>query len=141
VRRCAEWCAPRAAAKGLIPGSRHCVPRAPPSPWRGDRPGPEDATHPGTSIAARVIRGDDPFDLAAAQRIARALAAGGAETIEVDLRHVRVFHDHGVAYLGQVLVAHVGRVSVRGLRRHHFRLLRYLGISPGANLGAEDEAA
>ena len=97
--------------------------------------------HPSTSTAARVIRGDDPFDLAAAQRIARALAAGGDEAVEVDLRHVRVFHDHGVAYLGEVLAAFVGWVSVRGLRQHHFRLLRYLGISPGANLGAEDEAA
>jgi hypothetical protein len=97
--------------------------------------------HPGTSTAARVIRGDDPFDLAAAQRIAQALATGGPDATEVDLRHVRVFHDHGVACLGHVLAAYGGQVSVRGLRRHHFRLLRYLGISPGADLGAEDEAA
>jgi hypothetical protein len=93
------------------------------------------------SPTTRAIRGEDPFDFGAAQRIARALASSDESSVEVDLRHVHVFHDRAVAYLGHVLAAYAGRVSVRGLRRHHFRLLRYLGISPGPDLGAENEAA
>jgi hypothetical protein len=94
-----------------------------------------------TPSTRRVIRGDDPFDLPAAQRVARALAAGDGSPAEVDLRHVREFHDHGVAFLAQAIAASAGRVSVRGLRQHHLRLLRYLGIAAGTDLGLESEAA
>ena len=90
-----------------------------------------------TTSGRRVIRGDDPFDLAAAERVMRELAASGGVPTEVDLRHVREFHDHGVAFLAHAIAAMAGLVSVRGLRQHHLRLLRYLGIDCGAaNLSA-----
>ncbi len=79
---------------------------------------------------AQVIRKDGVFDVAAAQEVAHRLAAAqaGAE-VHVDLTHVREFHDFGVAVLAQALAACPARVAVQGLRHHHRRLLRYLGIA------------
>lgn len=78
---------------------------------------------------AQVIRRDGVFDVAAAQEVARRLAAARAGTeIRVDLTQVREFHDFGVALLAQALAASKAHVAVRGLRQHHLRLLRYLGI-------------
>lgn len=76
-----------------------------------------------------VIRMDGVFDKACAQKIGRELAAlaDGTE-VYVDLSHVRQFHDAAVAVLGDVLAAAHGRVSVRGLRQHQYRMLRYLGV-------------
>lgn len=79
---------------------------------------------------AQVIRQDGVFDVAAAQEVARRLAAAraGAE-IRIDLTQVREFHDFGVALLAQALAACQAHVAVQGLRQHHLRLLRYLGIA------------
>jgi STAS domain-containing protein len=81
----------------------------------------------------RVIRVDGVFDVSAAQRLARELAEAGEREIRIDLTCVREFHDFGVALLARELSGHV-RTRVSGLRQHHIRLLRYLGIdaSPGA---------
>ncbi|HTP53212.1 MAG TPA: STAS domain-containing protein [Anaeromyxobacteraceae bacterium] len=76
-----------------------------------------------------VIRMDGAFDTESALEIARQLAAlpEGAE-VYVDLTHVRQFHDRGVAALGDLLASTRVRVSVRGLRQHQYRMLKYLGV-------------
>ncbi len=78
---------------------------------------------------AQVIRRDGMFDVAAAQDVARRLAGvpSGA-LVRVDLTRVRDFDDLGVALLARALAESPGRVAVQGLRQHHRRLLRYLGI-------------
>ena len=65
--------------------------------------------------------------------------AGGGE-IHVDLTHVREFHDFGVALLARELARHE-RTRVSGLRQHHLRLLRYLGLDAGAEDVNPAEAA
>lgn len=79
---------------------------------------------------AQVIRRDGVFDVSAAQEVADRLAGAlaGAE-VRIDLTHVREFDDFGVAVLARALAACPARVAVQGLRHHHRRLLRYLGIS------------
>ncbi len=85
-----------------------------------------------TSDTPRVIRVDGVFDAAAADALARLLQepASGAE-IRIDLSQVRVFDDFAVMVLGRALAACGARVTVQGLREHHVRLLRYLGMTPG----------
>jgi anti-anti-sigma regulatory factor len=86
---------------------------------------------------AVVIRVDGVFDVPAAHRLSRQLAQtpdGGA--VRIDLTHVREFHDFGVTVLAHALATRGAQVVVRGLRQHHLRLLRYLGIETGvADLG------
>jgi ABC-type transporter Mla MlaB component len=88
-----------------------------------------------------IIRMDGAFDTESAQNIGRELAAlpAGAE-VYVDLSQVRQFHDRAVAVLGDILVATHARVSVRGLRQHQYRMLRYLGV-PGSALNPVSPAA
>jgi hypothetical protein len=91
---------------------------------------------------AVVFRMDGVFDLPAAQRLSRLLeqTADGDE-VRIDLTHVREFHDYGVTVLARALAARGERVAVRGLRQHHLRLLRYLGVETGAaDLGRPEEA-
>jgi ABC-type transporter Mla MlaB component len=69
-----------------------------------------------------------PFDLPAAQRVARALSDADADAMVcIDLTRVSDFDDTGVAVLGRALCGHQ-RADVRGLRQHQVRLLRYLGV-------------
>ncbi len=77
-----------------------------------------------------IISKDGVFDVSAAQDVAYRLAGAhvGAE-VRIDLRQVREFHDFGVAVLAKALADCPAHVSVHGLRQHHRRLLRYLGIS------------
>jgi hypothetical protein len=95
-----------------------------------------------TAGEALVIRMDGVFDVPAANRLARALADTGVQDdVRIDLTQVREFHDFGVTVLAEVLAARGKRVAVRGLRQHHVRLLRYLGIETGGlDLGATAEA-
>jgi hypothetical protein len=81
---------------------------------------------------AQVIRRDGMFDVSAAQDVARRLAGvpSGA-LVRVDLTRVRDFDDLGVALLARALAESPGRVAIQGLRQHHRRLLRYLGIETG----------
>ena len=80
-----------------------------------------------------LIRLDGAFDLAAAGEIQRVLADSPEGTeVYVDLSQVREFHDRAVAMLADVLAATRARVSVRGLRQHQYRMLRYLGVAPSA---------
>ena len=80
-----------------------------------------------------VIRMDGSFDIESVQVIQSQIAdlPGGAE-VYVDLSRVRDFHDRAVAMLADVLAAARARVSVRGLRQHQYRMLRYLGVTPSA---------
>jgi anti-anti-sigma regulatory factor len=79
---------------------------------------------------AEIIRRDGVFDLAAAREVAHRLAGvSSGEVIRVDLTRVRDFDDLGVALLARALAESPGRVAVQGLREHHRRLLRYLGIA------------
>ncbi len=80
-----------------------------------------------------LIRLDGVFDLAAAGEIRRVLADSpeGSE-VYVDLSQVREFHDRAVAVLADALKAARHAVSVRGLRQHQYRMLRYLGVDPSA---------
>jgi hypothetical protein len=96
-----------------------------------------------TSEGMRLLKLEGVFDVPAAKRVARALANGGAdEPVLLDLTHVREFHDFGVAFLAQALATRPRHVTVRGLRQHHLRLLRYLHIdTAGVDLGPEHEAA
>jgi hypothetical protein len=74
-----------------------------------------------------IIELDGTFDKPAAQRLALALEEAGDRDVRVDLSRVKDFHDFGVADLGRALAGR-RRVSVRGLRTHQVRLLRYLGV-------------
>jgi len=80
------------------------------------------------------IRIDGMFDVLAAQRVSEALSrAPRSEAFCVDLTRVRDFEDLGVAKLADALSTRGDmRVSVRGLRPHQRRLLRYLGVEPSA---------
>jgi hypothetical protein len=63
------------------------------------------------------------------RRLADALADAGPEReVYVDLGHVREFNDCGIAVLAQALRESPARVSLRGLRQHQHRMLRYLGV-------------
>ncbi len=73
---------------------------------------------------------DGVLDVPAAQRLARALADAGDREVLVDLEHVREFHDLALVHLARALAGHP-RTSVLGLRQHHRRLLRYLGMPGG----------
>ena len=75
----------------------------------------------------KTIRMDGIFDVPAAQRLAEELAAAGEGAIRIDLTRVREFSDFGVALLARELAGRT-RATVLGLRQHHIRLLRYLGI-------------
>lgn len=79
-----------------------------------------------------LIRLDGTFDLGAAREIQRALAElpEGSEAY-LDLSQVRDFHDRGVAVLADAIKASGRSISVRGLRQHQYRMLRYLGVEPG----------
>ncbi len=90
-----------------------------------------------------TIEMEGVLDVPRAHELARTLArtTPGAQ-VQIDLTHVREFHDFGVTVLAQALATAGDRVAVRGLRQHHLRLLRYLGIDTGAvDLGREVEAA
>ena len=80
-----------------------------------------------------LIRLDGAFDLGAAGEIQRALAdsVDGTE-VYVDLSQVREFHDRGVAVLADVIKTSGHPISVRGLRQHQYRMLRYLGVESAA---------
>jgi hypothetical protein len=80
-----------------------------------------------------LIRLDGTFDLAAAEEIQRALAESPEGTeVYVDLSQVREFHDRAVAVLADAVKVAPHPISVRGLRQHQYRMLRYLGVEPSA---------
>lgn len=80
-----------------------------------------------------VVRLDGTFDASAAQGVLKAMQDAPEDTeIYVDLARVREFHDHAVATFAEALVRTRHLVSVRGLRQHQYRMLRYLGVKTSA---------
>lgn len=92
-----------------------------------------------SSAGPIVIRMDGVFDVPAAKKVAKAVADGAGREVAIDLTQVREFHDFGVAMLAQALAQSTRRVAVRGLRQHHVRLLRYLGVETGPAVPALPE--
>jgi ABC-type transporter Mla MlaB component len=83
--------------------------------------------------ASLVIRMDGAFDIDSVRAIqSRIEGLPGDAEVYVDLSRVREFHDRAVALLADVLSVVRARVSVRGLRQHQYRMLRYLGVLPSA---------
>ncbi len=88
---------------------------------------PEATAH--TAPAERVIRVEGVFDGLAARRVER-LLSGAAENarFHLDLTQIREFQDFGLAVLAQAMATARARVTVRGLRQHQVRILRYFGV-------------
>jgi ABC-type transporter Mla MlaB component len=83
--------------------------------------------------AGLVIRMDGAFDIDSVQVIQSRIEGLPRDAeVYVDLSRVREFHDRAVAMLADVLAVARARVSVRGLRQHQYRMLRYLGVMPSA---------
>jgi ABC-type transporter Mla MlaB component len=80
-----------------------------------------------------VIRMDGSFDIDSVEAIrSRIQDLPKDAEVYVDLSRVREFHDRAVALLADVLAIATAQVFVRGLRQHQYRMLRYLGVLPGA---------
>ncbi len=73
---------------------------------------------------------DGTFDVPAAKRLGAVLErARSGESVRVDLARVSAFEDFGVALLAQALgETSAARVTLRGLRVHQLRMLRYFGV-------------
>ncbi len=75
-----------------------------------------------------LIRIEGIFDRNAAARLSRWLSGLPVATpLVIDFSRVDDLQDVGVAAVAQDLVGHTG-VALRGLGRHHLRLLRYCGL-------------
>jgi len=73
------------------------------------------------------IGGD--FDATAASRLSGWLAElSPGDPLVLDFTQVRICEDFGLAAVAGDLASHAGLV-VRGLTRHHERVLRYFGVS------------
>ena len=80
-----------------------------------------------------VIRPVGTFDVAEALRVVETLAQSKENSeVYVDLTRVRHFDDRAVAVLGSGLTRARGHISVQGLLRHHYRMMRYLGVTSAA---------
>jgi hypothetical protein len=75
-----------------------------------------------------VVAFDDAFDLHAAREVLAATLLRHAAHVVVDLSRSRDVHDTAVAALAAIAHRSAVPVSVRGLRAHDVRLLRYLGF-------------
>ncbi len=85
------------------------------------------------AAAASVIRVEGVLDAPVARRLAAMLVeADAARRVQVDLTHVREFHDVGVVVIGQALARSRARVTLRGLRQHQIAVLRYFGVDTRA---------
>lgn len=67
------------------------------------------------------------FDLPAARQLCDALIGAGRERLVVDVSHTSELHDDALALLSRAMCLLGTRVSMRGLNKHHVRVLRYLG--------------
>jgi anti-anti-sigma regulatory factor len=82
--------------------------------------------------AESAIRLDGIFDGLAARRLEALLVAADAGVrLRIDLTQVREFHDFGIAVLGLALTRSRAHVTIRGLRQHQVRVLRYFGVDTG----------
>lgn len=88
-----------------------------------------------------VIRVEGALDHLAAARIASCLGdVPAAAALVIDFSRVDDLPDVGVAEIARELAGHSG-VAVRGLGRHHLRLLRYCGLQlPPERREADEES-
>lgn len=86
-----------------------------------------------------VIRVSGGFDSSSGVQLARCLEGlPKAKRVVVDFSRLSSFHDLDVGAVARGLKG-LADVSIRGLGRHHLRLLRYCGVSiPAARPQAEE---
>ncbi len=79
--------------------------------------------------ATSSIRLEGAFDGLAARHLEALLdrAEPGAR-VHIDLTQVRDFHDFGIAVLGRAVTRSRAHVTLRGLRQHQIRVLKYFGV-------------
>ena len=82
--------------------------------------------------SALLVRYDGELDVRATRQFSKLLARlPKLDRLVLDLGSARVLQDAALAALLPVLATHSAcRVMVRGLSRHHLRLLRYLTSGP-----------
>jgi anti-anti-sigma regulatory factor len=79
-----------------------------------------------------IIHVEGVFDGIAARRLEAVLVRGApGRRLEIDLTQVREFSDFAIAVLANALLRCGAFVSLRGLRLHQVRLLRYFGVDAG----------
>lgn len=87
-----------------------------------------------------VVRLGGTFDGAAAGRVCTRLRELPAQAeVMLDFSRVREVQDLGLAALAAAIAGRTPPVALRGLGRHHERLLRYFGVDP-ANAARPSEA-
>lgn len=81
-----------------------------------------------------VFGEDEVLDVSAALRLREVLAITPAGTeLHIDLSRARECHDAAVAVLADAVARQAGvAVEVVGLRPHHHRMLRYMGMGAAA---------
>ncbi len=90
-----------------------------------------------------VIHLDGLFDASAATRLSGWLVeVPSSDPLVLDFSQVRMCEDFGLAAVARDLAAR-DRLVVRGLNRHHERMLRYFGVNldapPGGDAGDDRE--
>jgi anti-anti-sigma regulatory factor len=88
-----------------------------------------------TEDGRTVIRVSGIFDSESACELSARLAREPDEDVVLDFSLVREFADLGVAALARGLADHRRGLSLRGLRQHQLRVMRYFGVDVDA-LGA-----
>lgn len=79
-----------------------------------------------------VIRVSGTFDSESACELSDRLAREPDEDVVLDFSLVREFADLGVAALARGLADHRRGLSLRGLRQHQLRVMRYFGVDVDA---------
>jgi anti-anti-sigma regulatory factor len=85
-----------------------------------------------TEDGRTVIRLSGVFDSESACELSDRLAREHEDDVVLDFSLVREFADLGVAALARGLADHGRTLSLRGLRQHQLRIIRYFGVDVGS---------